>query len=49
MNVIAEGVERKEQLTLLEAEGCDEFQGFYCAKALPEKELLAFLKKHVAT
>ena len=47
MNVIAEGVERKEQLTLLEAEGCDEFQGFYCAKALPENELLAFLKKRV--
>ena len=49
MNVIAEGVEREEQLTLLAAEGCDEFQGFYCAKALPEKELLAFLKSRVAT
>ncbi|MEO8104330.1 MAG: EAL domain-containing protein [Betaproteobacteria bacterium] len=46
MNVIAEGVERLEQLTLLEAEGCDEFQGFYCAKALPEDELLAFMKTH---
>ena len=47
MNVIAEGVERKEQLTLLAAEGCDEFQGFYCAKALPENELLAFMKQHI--
>ena len=45
MNVIAEGVEREEQLTLLTAEGCDEFQGFYCAKALPENELIAFLKE----
>ncbi len=45
MNVIAEGVEREEQLTLLTAEGCDEFQGFYCAKALPENELLSFLRK----
>ncbi len=44
MNVIAEGVERQEQLTLLEAEGCDEFQGFFCARALPEGELIAFLK-----
>ncbi len=45
MNVIAEGVERKEQLTLLTAEGCDEFQGYYCARALPEDELLAFIKQ----
>ena len=47
MNVIAEGVEREEQLTLLTAEGCDEFQGFYCAKALPENELLQFLKNRL--
>ena len=47
MNVIAEGVEREEQLTLLTAEGCDEFQGFYCAKALPENELLPFLKNRL--
>jgi diguanylate cyclase (GGDEF)-like protein len=44
MNVIAEGVEREEQLALLTAEGCDEFQGFYCARALPEVELIPFLK-----
>ncbi|MBL8525485.1 MAG: EAL domain-containing protein [Betaproteobacteria bacterium] len=44
MNVIAEGVEREEQLALLTAEGCDEFQGFYCARALPENELIPFLK-----
>lgn len=44
MNVIAEGVERQEQLTLLEAEGCDEFQGYFCARALPEDELITFLK-----
>ncbi|MBL0121528.1 MAG: EAL domain-containing protein [Betaproteobacteria bacterium] len=44
MNVIAEGVERQEQLTLLEAEGCDEFQGYFCARALPENELITFLK-----
>ena len=45
MNVIAEGVERMEQLTLLTAEGCDEFQGFYCARALPEDELIPFLRE----
>ena len=48
MNVIAEGVERQEQLTLLEAEGCNEFQGFFCARALPETELIAFLKNRAA-
>ena len=48
MNVIAEGVEREEQLTLLEAEGCDEFQGFYCSRALPEDELIAFLRNRSA-
>ena len=37
-------MERKEQLTHLKAEGCDEFQGFYCARALPENELIVFLK-----
>lgn len=42
MNVVAEGVERLEQLDLLRAEGCNEFQGFYCAKALPEDELIKF-------
>ena len=44
MNVIAEGVERLEQLTLLTEEGCDEFQGYFCARALPENELIEFLK-----
>ena len=47
MNVIAEGVEREEQLTLLREEGCDEFQGFFCTRALPEQELLVFLRNHV--
>ena len=47
MNVIAEGVEREEQLALLTAEGCDEFQGFYCARALPEHELIPFLQNRL--
>jgi diguanylate cyclase (GGDEF)-like protein len=47
MKVIAEGVERDDQLHLLTAEGCDEFQGYLCAKALPEDELLPFLRKRL--
>ena len=43
MSVVAEGVEHQNQFDLLRAEGCDEFQGFYCRPAMPEAELLQFL------
>lgn len=42
--VIAEGVENKEQLNFLNNVGCDEYQGFYCSKALPAEELELILK-----
>ena len=40
--VVAEGVELKEQLTLLENLGCDYVQGYYFSKPIPAKELLEF-------
>ncbi len=43
MSVVAEGVENQSQFDLLRAEGCDEFQGYYCRPAMPEAELLRFL------
>ena len=43
MTVVAEGVEHQDQFDLLRDEGCDEFQGFFCAKPLEEDELLKFL------
>ncbi|HET9580875.1 MAG TPA: EAL domain-containing protein [Usitatibacter sp.] len=44
MSVVAEGVEHQHQFDLLQAEGCDEFQGYYCRPPLPEGELLRFLR-----
>jgi diguanylate cyclase (GGDEF)-like protein len=43
MSVVAEGVEHKSQFDLLRAEGCDEFQGYYCRPPLEEEDLLRFL------
>jgi EAL domain-containing protein (putative c-di-GMP-specific phosphodiesterase class I) len=48
MNVIAEGVELKEQYDVLRREGCDEFQGFLCRPALAEAELLDFIRENAA-
>ena len=44
MNVVAEGVELKEQFDVLRKEGCDEFQGWLCRPALAEDELLRFIR-----
>jgi EAL domain-containing protein (putative c-di-GMP-specific phosphodiesterase class I) len=38
--VVAEGVEIREQLTLLEELGCDYAQGYYFSKPLTAKQLL---------
>ncbi len=39
LKVIAEGVENKEQLELLHSKGCDEVQGYYFSRPVPEDEL----------
>jgi diguanylate cyclase (GGDEF)-like protein len=46
LKVIAEGIEQEDQETRLKALGCDEVQGFYYAKPMPEAEFIACLKKH---
>jgi len=43
VEVIAEGVEKKEQLIILEKAGCDLAQGFYISKPLPLTELKQYL------
>lgn len=40
LEVIAEGVETKEQLDFLVEHNCDKIQGFYYARPLPEEEFM---------
>src|SRR5688572_20085113 len=49
MSVVAEGVEHQHQFELLRAEGCDEFQGYYCRPPLEEAELMRFLAEERAS
>jgi len=43
LEVVAEGVESREQVQLLRFEGCHEMQGFYFAKPMPVNEFVAFV------
>lgn len=45
LNVVAEGVESKNQLELLLNYGCDEIQGYYYSKPLPPEKFYELLKK----
>lgn len=47
MTTTAEGVETRDQLAYLRAEGCLEVQGHYYAKALPNKEIHSLFKRNV--
>ena len=46
MDVIAEGVETKEQADFLGSVGCDIIQGYYYAKPMPVDEFEEMLKKY---
>ena len=43
LRVVAEGVEKHSQMAVLNALGCEEYQGFLIAKPLPANEAAAFL------
>jgi len=48
LGVVAEGVEEKDQLSVLKALSCECVQGFYFSKPLEEQRALDFLKQTVA-
>ena len=45
LDVIAEGVEYKNQLSFLEAQHCQKFQGFYFSKPVSADKIESLLKK----
>jgi diguanylate cyclase len=47
LRVVAEGVERQEQLNFLRVLGNDEYQGFLHSKPLPARDLEPFLQAHL--
>lgn len=47
LRTIAEGVEMREQLAMLQEDGCDEVQGFYFSPAVPASEFDELLKRIV--
>jgi len=47
ITVTAEGVEKEEQLNALLEWGCDEIQGYYYSRPLPEDKLLKYWKETV--
>jgi diguanylate cyclase (GGDEF)-like protein len=46
LKVVAEGVERQEQLDFLTRQNCDVVQGYYFSKPLPPEGIEAYLAKH---
>lgn len=45
LQVVAEGVETKEQLEFLQEHHCDRFQGYYYSQPVPEAQALGLLTK----
>ncbi len=46
ITVLCEGVEEREQLKFLKKIGCDQYQGYYCSKALSAKNFAGFISDY---
>lgn len=49
LKTVAEGVETRQQLRILKAEGCDHYQGFLCSPPITVRELEAFSRRWTAS
>jgi len=49
LEVVAEGAETAEQVAMLQSLGCNVIQGFYFARPMPEKDMLAFAQRGQTT
>ncbi len=49
LGLLAEGVETREQIELLQSIGCDQVQGYYYARPMPEEEFFELLKEQRRT
>lgn len=46
LQILAEGVENKEQLELLKEKGCEVYQGFYFSKPIPREAFETLMRNH---
>ena len=44
IHVVAEGIEKREDVDFLKKEGCDQIQGYYFGKPMPAEEFEQLLK-----
>ena len=47
LKVVAEGVEKQEQLTMLASLNCDEYQGYFFSRPVSAQDLAPLLERHV--
>ena len=47
MSVVAEGVEKQDQLEFLQDKNCDEYQGFLASKPVIASEFLSLVVKNM--
>lgn len=46
MDLVAEGVERQDQLDAVKALGVDKVQGYYFSQPLPKDQVIAWVERH---
>lgn len=49
LEIVAEGIESREELAYLREHGCDQAQGYYFCKPVPGDEFSAWLRRHRAS